>query len=127
MKKIKTTYWIFTGLLAAFILLSAIPDILCVPDAIAIVTTHLGYPIYIIRFLGVAKLLAAIAILFPGYPRLKEWAYAGFFFDLTGALYSSVEVGDPFTKWLPIFIAYFVLFSSYIYYHKKKKHINKIN
>jgi hypothetical protein len=55
---------------------------------------HLGYPIYFASILGMWKLLGAIAIVVPGVPRLKEWAYAGFFFDLTAAAYSRAAVGD---------------------------------
>ena len=79
MKKTKIIYWIFTGLLAAGMLLGSIPDIMSTPEAVAIVTTHLGYPAYFIPFIGVAKLLGAVAILIPGFPRIKEWAYAGLF------------------------------------------------
>src|SRR5882762_1506351 len=89
MKKTKILYWIITGLFSAFMLFSAIPDIMVVPDAITFMN-HLGYPIYIIPFLGVAKLLGVIAILIPGFPRIKEWAYAGLFFDLIGATYSVI-------------------------------------
>jgi len=81
MKKMKTFFWIITGLLSAFMLFSAIPDILVVPEAIKFMN-GLGYPTYIIPFLGVAKLLGVIAILIPGSTRIKEWAYAGLFFDL---------------------------------------------
>jgi len=77
-KKIRIAYWIVTGLFAAFMLFSAIPDIMVVPDAVTMVT-GLGYPKYLIRFLGVAKLLGVIAMLVPGFHRLKEWAYAGLF------------------------------------------------
>ncbi len=55
---------------------------------------HLGYPAYFSTILGAWKLLGAIAIVAPGFPRLKEWAYAGFFFDLTAAAYSHAVVGD---------------------------------
>jgi uncharacterized membrane protein YphA (DoxX/SURF4 family) len=55
---------------------------------------HLGYPEYFATILGVWKLLGAIAIVVPGLPRLKEWAYAGFFFDLTGAAATRAFVGD---------------------------------
>jgi uncharacterized membrane protein YphA (DoxX/SURF4 family) len=55
---------------------------------------HLGYPSYFVLILGLWKLLGAIAIVVPGFPRLKEWAYAGFFFDLTGAAASRAFVGD---------------------------------
>ena len=46
---------------------------------------HLGYPLYFITIIGFWKVLGAITLLAPGFPRLKEWAYAGIFFDLTGA------------------------------------------
>jgi uncharacterized membrane protein YphA (DoxX/SURF4 family) len=55
---------------------------------------HLGYPFYIIRFLGVAKLLGAMAVLVGKFPRIKEWAYAGMAFDLAGAAYSHFCSGD---------------------------------
>src|ERR1700716_3821253 len=55
---------------------------------------HLGYPAYFATILGVWKLLGAIVIVVPGFPRVKEWAYAGFFFDLTGAAATRAFVGD---------------------------------
>ncbi len=55
---------------------------------------HLGYPMYFAAILGAWKLLGAIAITVPGLPRVKEWAYAGFFFDLTAAAASHLAVGD---------------------------------
>src|SRR5260221_11362097 len=125
MKKTKILYWVFTGLLAAFMLFSSIPDIIVIAPAVDLVTTHLGYPKYIIAFLGVAKLLAVIAILVPGFPRLKEWAYAGIVFDLTGALYSSIAVGDPAMGekggWAFMFLPLLLLACSYIFYHNKLK------
>lgn len=121
MKRTKIIYWAFTGLFAALMLMSSIPDILSVPQAKEMIGTHLGYPLYIIPFLGVAKLLGIIAVVVPGFPRLKEWAYAGFIFDFTGAMYSGIAVGDPASSWLLIIIPIAVLAGSYIYYHKKLK------
>ncbi|MEP7163533.1 MAG: DoxX family protein [Ferruginibacter sp.] len=89
MKKTKIFYWVITGLFSAFMLFSAIPDILMVPEAIKFMNAQ-GYPTYIIPFLGIAKLLGIIAILIPGFPKIKEWAYAGLFFDLIGATYSGI-------------------------------------
>ncbi|HMF94262.1 MAG TPA: DoxX family protein [Vicinamibacterales bacterium] len=57
-------------------------------------TRHLGYPLYFVTILSTWKLLGAIAITAPGLPRLKEWAYAGFLFDLTAAAVSHAAVGD---------------------------------
>ena len=55
---------------------------------------HLGYPAYFATIMGAWKLLGAVAIVVPGFPRVKEWAYAGFFFDLTGAAATRAFVGD---------------------------------
>jgi hypothetical protein len=119
MKKTNILYWTFTGLFAAFMLFSAIPDIIVVPEAIELVTNKLGYPQYIIPFLGVMKALGVIAILVPGFPRIKEWAYAGLFFDLLGATYSGICV-DGFQPQMLIMVLPFAFEAlSYIYYHKR--------
>ncbi|SDZ81035.1 DoxX-like family protein [Thalassobacillus cyri] len=117
MKKISITYWISTGLLTALMLFSAITNILSHPDAVTLFD-HLGYPAYLIPFIGVAKLLGVIAILVPGFPRITEWAYAGFAIDITGAMYSTLAVGDPVSSFL---IFYMLLFGSYFFYHKKQQ------
>lgn len=88
-------YWIFTILFGGFMLFTAIPNIMVNADSIALISTHLGYPKYFIGFIGVAKLLGALVVLIPGIGRLKDWAYAGLIFDLTGAWYSTIAVGDP--------------------------------
>ena len=118
-KKINLFYWVFTALFAAMMLFSAIPDIMVVPQAVEIVSNHLGYPEYIIPFLGVAKLLGAIAILIPGYPRIKEWAYAGLTFDLIGATYSAIAKGDPLSGWIFMILPFSLMALSYYFYHKK--------
>lgn len=119
MKKTNTIYWILTGLAAAMMLLSSIPNILSVPDAVDLVIHHLGYPTYFLPMIGVAKLAGAIAIVVPGFPRIKEWAYAGLIYDLSAAIYSSISVGDSAGKWMPIFVPIILIASSYIYYHKR--------
>jgi hypothetical protein len=89
----KISYWITTGLVAFFIGgggLSQIWQFKVNPHGIV---PELGYPMYFFAILGFWKALGAIAILWPGFPRLKEWAYAGIFFDLTGAAASCVAVG----------------------------------
>ncbi|MCW3103455.1 MAG: DoxX-like family protein [Bacteroidetes bacterium] len=117
MKKTKIIYWILTGLFAAFMLFSAIPDIICSKEAVDFMT-QLQYPMYFLPFIGVAKVLGVIAILIPGYPRITEWAYAGLFFDLIGAIYSIACVMGAAAA-LPILVAVAVGIGSYIYYHKK--------
>jgi hypothetical protein len=125
MKKINILYWTFTGIFGAFMLFSAIPDIMVVPDAISFITTKLGYPQYIIPFLGVAKTLGVIAILVPGFPRIKEWAYAGLFFDLVGATYSNICVDglQPGMAFMIVVFGFQAL--SYIYYHKRQNALNR--
>ena len=121
MKKTSTIYWILIGLSAAMMLLSSIPNILSVPDAVDLVIKHLGYPTYFLPMIGVAKLAGAIAILIPGFPRIKEWAYAGLIYDLSAAIYSSISVGDPAGNWLPIFVPILLIAGSYIYHHKRRQ------
>jgi DoxX-like family len=99
MKRPQLLYWSVTGVMAAFMLMASIPDILRIPQAVE-VFTHLGYPTYLLPFLGIAKTLAVITILAPSFLWLKEWAYAGLIFDLIGAFYSHLAVGDPPSAWM---------------------------
>jgi uncharacterized membrane protein YphA (DoxX/SURF4 family) len=87
-----TAYWVTTALLASELLLGGIWDVLRVPQALGIIH-RLGYPSYFLVILGVWKLLGAVALIVPRFPRLKEWAYAGAFFDLTGAVLSQLASG----------------------------------
>lgn len=120
MKKTNVLYWIFTGLFAAVMLLSGVQNMLVTESSVALLS-HLGYPEYIIPFLGVAKIFGSIAILIPGYPRLKEWAYAGLFFDLAGATYSSIMTDglQPPMAGMLIFFGLFAL--SYVWYRKRER------
>ena len=89
------TYWLTTSLLALDFAVGGAFQ-LRPPAQVASAMAHLGYPAYFVIWLGVWKLLGAAALLVPGLPRLKEWAYAGIFFDLTSAAVSIVAVGDGF-------------------------------
>jgi hypothetical protein len=120
MKTTNIFYWIFTGLLAALMLFSAIGGLKGGPDSDTLMK-HLGYAHYVLPFLSVLKILGVVAILVPGFPRIREWAYAGFFFDLAGATYSFISVGDPPGAWLPMLIGFVLLFGSYLLYHKRLK------
>jgi len=117
MKKTKIIYWTSTILFALFMTATAIPDILESEEAVKFMT-HLGYPGYFTPFIGVAKVLGSIAILIPNFPRIKEWAYAGLFFDLVGALYSGIAT-DGLQPQMAFMILPFTLFIvSYIFNHK---------
>ena len=86
-------YWVTTGLLV-FCMTGGIFEMLGIRTTIDGIM-RLGYPSYIIPALGLGKVLAILAILWPGLPRLKEWAYAGIFFNMVGACVSHVAVKDP--------------------------------
>jgi hypothetical protein len=75
--------------------------------------THLGYPVYLLTILGTWKLLGAIAALISKFPLLKEWAYAGFFFVMTGAIFSHFAVADPFEEMLPALLLLILTFISW--------------
>src|SRR5262245_14047521 len=107
--------WTITGLMAAFMLLSAVPDVLRVPGALS-VFKHLGYPSYLLLFLGTAKTLGVAAVLAPGFRQIKEWAFAGLTFDVSGALYSHLSVGDPPSAWMPAVLALALIGGSYVAY-----------
>ena len=62
---------------------------------------HLGYPVYMLTIIGIWKILGVIALLLPKRPLVKEWAYAGFFFIMTGAIFSHIATGDPVKEIFP--------------------------
>jgi len=117
MKKTKIVYWVFTSLFAFLMLGSAIPDIFSVQMAVE-GFAKMGMPAYLLPFLGVAKLLGVVAILIPGYPRIKEWAYAGLIFDLVGATWSIIASGHAVGDWAFMALPIALGIGSYIFYHK---------
>jgi len=105
----KVLYWIITGCIAAAFFVTGIGNL--IPMAhIARDMSHLGYPSYFRIILGSWKILGAIAVVWPGTFMLKEWAYAGMLFDLTGAAFSRAASGDSVvTVVIPILIAMLVI------------------
>jgi uncharacterized membrane protein YphA (DoxX/SURF4 family) len=87
-------YWAATIILALIMFSGAYGEL---TQQFGTIETHtvLGYPTYLLNIIGIWKILGALAILVPGLPRLKEWAYAGMFFNMTGAFISHAIVGDP--------------------------------
>ena len=92
-KKQAIGYWVTTALVGFAFAAGGLVDLLGAPQVMCAMA-HLGYPAYVASILGVWKLLGAGAIVAPGLPRVKEWAYAGMFFDLTGAAISHAVLGD---------------------------------
>ena len=119
-KRNNILFWVFTILFCAFMMMSTIPNILSAPEWVD-VFKQLGYPLYMLPFIGVAKLLGVIALLVPGFPRIKEWAYAGMFFDLTGAVYSGLMTGGFNPQMLIMLVPFLLGGLSYVYHHKRLK------
>jgi uncharacterized membrane protein YphA (DoxX/SURF4 family) len=86
-------YWVTTALLA-FVVGSGVIGVLSHQWGTLETVEIVGYPVYFLTILGIWKVLGTIAILVSGFPRLKEWAYAGIFFGMTGAAASHTFVGD---------------------------------
>jgi uncharacterized membrane protein YphA (DoxX/SURF4 family) len=86
-------YWSVTLLLAAAVMLSGIGQLMQFGGNLELVT-NLGYPLYVLTILGIWKLIGAIALVVPGFPRLKEWVHAGIFFLMTGAASSHAFAND---------------------------------
>ena len=93
MKARNVGYWVATATVAFAFGVGGAFDLSGAPEVVAAIE-HLGYPAYFATLIGVWKLLGAVAVLVPRLPRVKEWAYAGMFFDLTGAAISHAAAGD---------------------------------
>jgi len=106
-KRNKIIYWIATLWLGSGMLSTGVLQLfkakaegaLSPPGVYGI--AHLGYPVYFLTILGVWKILGVVALLVPKFPLLKEWAYAGFFFAMSGAIFSHIAVGDPVKELIP--------------------------
>ena len=124
----KTTniiYWVSTIVFAALMTFSAAGGLQPTKQTIQILHDGLGYPIYFIQFISVAKLLGSVAILIPGLNRIKEWAYAGLFFDLAGAVYSGIAFSGKVDPMMITMLAWIIPgMVSYYFWHKKIKGIN---
>jgi uncharacterized membrane protein HdeD (DUF308 family) len=123
-KTINILYWVFTILFAALMLFSALPNAMANEDSVKVIHDMLGYPVYFIPFIGVAKIIGAVVILIPGLNKVKEWAYAGLFFDLAGVVYSGIAVAktvDPQMLFMLIWILPGIL--SYYYWNRKTSFI----
>jgi len=97
-KRDKIIYWVATLWLSLGMVTSGIVQLIPMEEETERMTA-LGYPMYFLTILGVWKLLGVAAILIPKYPLVKEWAYAGFFFLMTGAIFTHMAVGDSATEY----------------------------
>jgi hypothetical protein len=121
-KTINIIYWISTIIFAALMIFSASGGLQPTQQNIQILHDGLGYPIYFIQFISYAKVIGSIVILIPGLNRIKEWAYAGLFFDLAGAVYSGFAVAGKFEPIILTMFAWIIPgIVSYYFWRKKIK------
>jgi uncharacterized membrane protein YphA (DoxX/SURF4 family) len=124
-KRNKIIYWIATIWLALGMVSTGIGQILKIKagqgglDMIM----HLGYPVYLLTILGIWKVLGSVAVLIPRFPLLKEWAYAGFFFVMTGAIFSHIAMGDSVTTLFPALLLLILTFLSWYFRPADRKMI----
>jgi uncharacterized membrane protein YphA (DoxX/SURF4 family) len=104
MQKKKIGYWVATGLLAFAFVSGGIADVVQ-PKPVVEGMTRIGYPLYFLTIIGLWKVLGALALVWPGLPRLKEWAYAGVFFLMTGAAVSHAVCGETGHVIAPVVLA----------------------
>lgn len=102
-KRSKIIYWIATLWLALGMLSTGAVQLFKANEGQGggYMLTHLGYPVYLLTILGIWKILGVVAVLIPKFPLLKEWAYAGFFFVMSGAIFSHIALGDPIKEMFP--------------------------
>jgi len=99
-KRNKIIYWVATIFLAFGMLAGGVQQVLQIGGYVDIVS-QLGYPLYLLSILGSWKILGVVAVLIPKFPLVKEWAYAGFFFAMSGAAASHIVMGQPFSEAVP--------------------------
>ncbi|MGV3524364.1 MAG: DoxX family protein [Candidatus Sericytochromatia bacterium] len=116
--KTRWIYIISTGLFALAMSASGIIELMRSPEMVA-GFQQLGYPLYLMTILGVAKLLGAAALVYPRWRSLTEWAYAGFTFDLLGASASHAFSGDPAAKVIAPLVFLGLMGVSYVFFRKQ--------
>lgn len=119
-KRNKIIYWVATIFLSIGMLAGGIQQLLQIGGYNEIIT-NLGYPLYFLSIIGAWKILGVIAILIPKFQLVKEWAYAGFFFVMTGAAISHMAVGQPFVEAIPSVVLLGVIILSWYFRPDERK------
>jgi uncharacterized membrane protein len=119
-KRHKIIYWIVTALLAFGMLANGLAQIFHAKGFVDI-AVHLGYPLYFLYIIGVWKILGVTAILMPRFKLVKEWAYAGFFFAMSGAVLSHVALGDPIKEIAPSLVLLILVVLSWYFRPEDRK------
>lgn len=112
-KTTKIIYWVATLWLALGMTSTGIIQCIQLKEEVELMN-RLGYPAYFLTIIGVWKLLGVVAILLPKFPLLKEWTYAGFFFVMSGAIFSHLAIGDPTQEYFgPVLLIVLTIVSWY--------------
>ena len=119
-KRNKIIYWISTVWLALGMLSTGIVQLIKMQADVEAIT-RLGYPLYFLTILGVWKILGVVAVLVPKFPQLKEWAYAGFFFAMSGAIFSHIASGSPVSEIFPPLLLLILTVVSWYFRPAKRK------
>jgi uncharacterized membrane protein len=123
-KRNKIIYWIATVWLAFGMTVTGAFQFLKTKQE-ADMFAHLGYPEYLMTILGVWKILGAVAVLIPKFPLLKEWTYAGFFFAMSGAVFSHLAIGDGAMELFgPVLLIVLTIVSWYFRPESRKVSVN---
>ena len=124
-KRNKIIYWIATIWLALGMLSTGAVQLFKAKQGQggADMIAHLGYPVYLLTLLGICKILGVIALLIPKFPLLKEWAYAGFVFIMSGAIFSHIASGDPVTAIFPSLLLLILIAVSWYFRPADRKEI----
>jgi hypothetical protein len=125
-KTINILYWIFTIIFAALMIFSSYGSIIVNEDSKTLIHDQLGYPVYFIPFTGWAKLIGSIIILIPGLKTVKEWAYAGLFFDLIAVVYSSIALSGTVDPMMAFLLVWFVPGILSYYFWKRKMRLQGV-
>lgn len=126
-KRDKIIYWVATGWLVLGMVSTGIVQLIRM-DAEVDLMSRLGYPIYFLSIIGVWKILGVVAILVPGRPLLKEWTYAGFFFAMSGAIFSHLAAGSAAAEFFgPTLLLVLTVVSWYFPPAERKVMLNTIN
>ncbi len=125
-KRDKIIYWISTIWLALGMTSTGIVQVIKMDEEVENFT-QLGFPLYLMTLLGVWKILGVVAVLIPKFPLLKEWAYAGFFFAMSGAIVSHVASNDPINEIFPPLLLLVLTVVSWYFRPADKKSFQLIN
>jgi uncharacterized membrane protein YphA (DoxX/SURF4 family) len=125
-KRNKIIYWIATIWLALGMLSSGIVQLLHLKEETEFIL-NLGYPDYFLTILGTWKILGVVALLIPKFPLLKEWAYAGFFFAMSGAVYSHIVMGNSMSEIFPPLLLLILTVVSWYFRFEDRKIIPVMN